>query len=215
MLLERITHFVGSHSRSHHGGIKRVKVEYSQRGGLRYSQMKAYYEWIREKSRAGNMFIKSGDMEWETLHPHLLKVWPHETRAGLKLADTVAGAFFQACDNLDSGPCNSSLAERLSDRMARVPDRMSGQAAGYGVKLIPNFRTAKLSSDQERFFAFTAIRNSGGHRPRLLLRPFRSPRSGDRPVGCQERTLGQGCSACPTKIRTLGFRGSSPVCALF
>lgn len=152
VLLERITNFVASDSLMRFGETKRVKVEYSERGGLRYSQMKAYYEWIRAKSRSGNMYLTAGDIEWATIHPHLLEVHPHQTRAGLKLADTVAGAFFQAADCIESGPCEPRYAILLEDRMARIPDRVGGQIAGYGLKLLPGLRAAKLSSAQEKVF---------------------------------------------------------------
>jgi hypothetical protein len=154
VLLERMTHFVATDSIKRHGEIKRVKVEYSERGGLRYSQMRAYYEWLRPKSRAGNMFLTAGDFEWDTIHPHLLEVHPHQSRAGLKLADTVAGAFFQAADCVESGPCNPGFAKLLKDRMARDPDKFGGQVAGYGVKLMPSFYGAKLTTKQAEIFRF-------------------------------------------------------------
>jgi hypothetical protein len=154
VLLERITLFVAADSMIRYGEVKRVKIEYSERGGLRYGQMAAYYEWLRDKSRADSMFLKAGDLVWETIHSHLLEVWPHETRAGLKLPDTVAGAFFQAADCLDSGPCDSEYAKRLEPRMARVPDIRGGQIAGFGLKLLPGLRAAKLSIKQEEIFRF-------------------------------------------------------------
>jgi hypothetical protein len=154
VLLERMTSFVAAHSREHHGSVKYMKVEFSENGGLRYGQMKAYYEWIREKSRAGNMFLTMGDIEYETLHSLLLEVHPHSARAGLKLADAAAAAFYQACDNIESGPCFPSLAMKLKDRMARVPDALTGRVAGYGVKLLPSLRKAKLTSDQEKIFRY-------------------------------------------------------------
>src|SRR5690606_11139357 len=36
-----------------YGGPRYVKLEFSQRGGLRYSQMRAYYDWIRMKGANG------------------------------------------------------------------------------------------------------------------------------------------------------------------
>lgn len=154
ILLERMTHFVATDSIKRHGSVKYMKVEYSERGGLRYPQMRAYYEYIRPKSRAGNMFLTAGDFQWETIHPHLLEVYPHQSRAGLKLADTVAGAFYQAADFVESGPCNPIFAKLLKDRMARDPDKVGGQIAGYGVKLMPGFGEAKLTSKQAEVFRF-------------------------------------------------------------
>jgi hypothetical protein len=50
VLLERITLFVAADSMARFGEIRHVKVEYSERGGLRYGQMKAYYDLITKKS---------------------------------------------------------------------------------------------------------------------------------------------------------------------
>jgi len=154
VLLERITLFVAADANARFGEPKRVKVEYSERGGLRYGQMKAYYELLRDDSRSGNLFLNQGDLVWETLHPLLLEVWPHQTRAGLKLADTVAGAFFQAADCIDSGPCDPTYAKLLEPRMARVPDVRGGQIAGFGLKLMPSFKTAALTPAQQEIFRY-------------------------------------------------------------
>lgn len=152
LLLERMTNFVAYDSRARYGEVKRVKLEFSENGGLRYGQLKAYYEWIRAKSHAGNMFLTQGDIEYDTIHPLLMDVYAHKDRAGLKLPDTVAGAFYQACDNIESGACNPSYAIKLSGAMAKSPD--THQKAGYGVKLLPGLRKAALSREQERVFRF-------------------------------------------------------------
>jgi hypothetical protein len=154
VLLERITLFVAADSMARFGEVRKVKIEYSERGGLRYAQMKAYYELLRDDSRANNLWLNAGDIAWPTIHPLLLEVWPHQSRAGLKLPDTVAGAFFQAADCLDSGPCNPSWAKLLSPRMARVPDITGGRVSGYGLKLLPGFRKAALTKEQESIFRF-------------------------------------------------------------
>jgi hypothetical protein len=154
VLLERISLFVAADSMARFGEERRVKIEYSERGGLRYGQMKAYYELLRDDSRAHNLWLNAGDLAWTTIHPLLLEVWPHQSRAGLKLPDTVAGAFFQAVDCLDSGPCDQRWAKMLEPRMARVPDTRGGQIAGFGVKLLPGLKQAALLPAQEQIFRF-------------------------------------------------------------
>lgn len=153
LLLERVTHFVDARKPekpSNEGNF--IRVEYSARGGLRYSQMNAYYEWMRQKN--GPPFLPWGSIKWDTLHPNLMKVYPHKDRLGLQLADVVASSFFKACDKYDTGACDTRYAKELQPRMAREPDRPSGDIAGYGVKLLPSMEKAKLDSDQAEIFKF-------------------------------------------------------------
>jgi hypothetical protein len=99
-------------------------------------------------------FLPWGKICWEVMDPRLLYVYPHYEREGLQLADIVASAFFKACDKHDTGACDPQFAKLLSDRMARIPDTTAGQIAGYGLKLLPNFRKAKLDPDQASIFKF-------------------------------------------------------------
>jgi hypothetical protein len=72
----------------------------------------------------------------------------------LQLADIVASAFFKACDKYDTGGCNPEFAKALRDRMAREPDTKTGQISGFGVKLLPSLKKAKLDPDQAEIFRF-------------------------------------------------------------
>jgi Protein of unknown function (DUF3800) len=141
LLLERVTDFVYSASMSRYGESRKVKLEYSERGGLRYSQMHAYYEWLKMKSASGKvaLFVPFGDFQYSVLHPDLMRVYNHTERDGLKLPDIVASAFFKAVDIYQTRACDPSFAKLLTPRMARAPN--TGQIAGYGVKLLPTWRT--------------------------------------------------------------------------
>jgi len=152
LLLERVTDFVDWHSTKEYGEPKKLKVEYSIRGGLSYSQMSAYYEWLRMKGPTKNLFLPWGNLKWSVMDGTLLKVYPHEDRAGLQLADCVASAFFKAADKFSTGSCDPRFAAALKPRMARFRDRPAGLISGYGVKLMPNFKEAKLLSEQEQIF---------------------------------------------------------------
>lgn len=143
VLLERITDFVKADSIKRYGEARRVKLEYSERGGLRYSQMQAYYEWINMKSSGGSLplFLPWGKVHFDVLHHELFEVYRHQLRDGLKLPDIVASAFFKAVDVHDTGACNPEFAKLLAPRMAASP--ATDQIGGYGVKLLPGWR--KLS----------------------------------------------------------------------
>lgn len=147
VLLERVTRFVLRRSWIEYEEPRKLRIEYSARGGLRYSQMHAYYEWLKYKGR--RPFLPWGRIEWEVMHPDLLKVYPHTDREGLQLADAVASAFYKACDKWDTGACDKRYALALRPRMARTA---AGQISGYGVKLLPGFKTARLDKDQQEIF---------------------------------------------------------------
>jgi hypothetical protein len=148
VLLEKVTHFVAADARRRYGEMRRVKLVYSKAGGLRYGQMAAYYEWIRDKRRNDNQVLFWGDLEYETIHSHLLEVRDHRDLPSLALPDAVASAFFKACDKHDTAGCDTTFAKCLAPRMAK----MNGQISGYGVKLLPGWKKAKLDLDQQEIF---------------------------------------------------------------
>lgn len=152
LLLERVTDFVNWKSRREYGEPKKIRIEFSSRGGLSYSQMSAYFRWISYQGE--NTFLRFGKIHWETISYDLLKVYPHYERAGLQLADVVASAFFKAIDKYNTGECDPRFAQILSPRVARFRDCKYEMAAGYGVKLMPSFTRAQLLPEQEEIFRF-------------------------------------------------------------
>ncbi len=154
LLLERVTYFVRQRSLQEHGSVKRVRLEFSERGGLTHASLNTYFEWLRMKSAGGVTFLPLGDLAWDTMHRDLLHVFPHKKRAGLQLSDSVASAFFKACDKYDTGECDPRFARALGARMARDPDKRSGRISGYGVKLMPQFKRAELLREQAAIFRY-------------------------------------------------------------
>jgi hypothetical protein len=154
LLLERITHFVARDSASRFGAPRLLKIVYSERGGISYEQMNAYYTWLKFKDVAGTQVLALGELTWTVMDRRLLEVAAHNDRAGLHFADTVASAFFKACDFRDTGECDPQFAKLLEPRMGRFPDILDGGIAGYGVKIMPSFRGARLTRDQEKIFKF-------------------------------------------------------------
>ncbi|HLY06303.1 MAG TPA: DUF3800 domain-containing protein [Rhizomicrobium sp.] len=151
VILERVTHFVRVKSLADYHEVKKVKLVYSQRGGLSVHEMGEYYDWIQSQSQSDSLFLPWGDLQWDTLSQHLLRVRPHQRVPGLQMADIVASSFFQACDKRDIPRCDNLCAKILEPRMGRFPD-VGGRFSGYGVKLLPNFKAAKLDKDQQHIF---------------------------------------------------------------
>lgn len=154
ILLERITDFALRDSRKHHGSAKKVKFEFSHRGGHRYSQTKAYHWLLKTQARVDQTFLKKRVPKWEVMDYRLIEVYQHRERAGLQLADAVASAFYTAIDNLDTGPCFQAPAEALKTRIA-FEHGSGGEKLlrDYGLVLqpTPDFEVA-ISEDQRAIF---------------------------------------------------------------
>lgn len=149
LLLERVTHWVENKSNADHGATHRVKLVYSERGGLRYSQMNAYYEWLRHKG--DKPFLPLGNLVWDTMDVRLMEVRNHASHDGLKLPDIVASAFFKAIDIHDTHACDPQFAKALGPRMARHPEP-NGKISGYGLKLMPKWGVLKVEDSQREIF---------------------------------------------------------------
>lgn len=153
ILLERVTHFVKTFGDAH-GAPGKLKIVFSERGGLSYSQMNAYYSWLQWRNSTGSQFLRLGDLAWDVMDRSLLEVHPHEGHDGLHFADVAASAFYAAIGKHDMGPCAPEFAKLLQPRMARFPDGQNGLVSGYGLKLLPAFKTARLDADQQEIFKF-------------------------------------------------------------
>lgn len=155
VLLERVTDFVVKNSVRKHGSVQKTKLVFSERGGLRYSQMHAYYEWINMKSVGGKipLFIPWGFVDFRCLHRDLLSVYPHREVPALKMPDIVSSAFFRAIDVLYVPRRDATFARLLRPRMAADP--LSKLISGYGVKLLPNWKALdryNVPSEQREIF---------------------------------------------------------------
>lgn len=152
LLMERVTDYIAWRSVKDHGSLEKVRIEFSNRGGMSYAQLKAYYHWLRNQGE--RTYLRQGRVHWQTLESELLRVYPHQERAGLQLADVVASAFFKACDLHQTSGCDPQFAKLLEPRMARANDRPANPIAGYGVKLMPGFGRADLLDAQAEIYKF-------------------------------------------------------------
>jgi hypothetical protein len=173
LLLERVTHWVKRHSEREYGSTQLLKLVFSERGGLSYSQLNAYYQWLSYKG--DNQFLMDGNMAYDTLNMRLMEVRNHAGHDGLKLPDIVASAFFKAADIHDTGHCDPRFAEALKPRMARAPDQ---QIAGYGLKLMPSFKPLVGKLEPEQLEVFRAY----GYPRQWWQRPMVSGPSNPSPV---------------------------------
>ncbi len=151
LLLERVTDFCERRSLRDYGEPRLVRLEFSRRGGLFYSHFRGYLMWLQQQSKNDALFLKKGDLKWSVMDPmNQVFAYEHGERAGLQLADVVAGAFFQAV-NLNRGVCDPRYAKALSPRMAVSA---AGNAFDYSVKLMPGNYLFRAQGPQREIFDF-------------------------------------------------------------
>lgn len=150
LLLERVTAFCAEHSQKHYGELRRIKIEFSRRGGHRYSQTKAYHYYLHHQHQSAGLYLTKREPVFEMLHTDLMEDHPHQTRAGLQLADAVASAFYQAIDCHGPGQWFIDPAQLLEPVMAKE----NGTAKDFGTTLFPAPFKAKLTPDQQQVFRF-------------------------------------------------------------
>ncbi|MGV2071643.1 DUF3800 domain-containing protein [Agrobacterium vitis] len=150
ILIERVTDWCFRYATRHSLTRRHVKFVFSQSGGHSYSQTAAYHELLRYQSRGNTAKLAKYTPRWEVMSFKLVENYPHSKRAGLQLADVVASAFYQAIDNLDTGPCDPRFAIALEDRMAL---NSRNEHRDYSVVLQPTPDwTADISEDQRAIF---------------------------------------------------------------
>ncbi len=151
LLLERVTAYCTGRTIHDYGECKPIKVEFSERGGHRYSQTAAYQYYLRHQQQGGRIYLTRREPVTAMLAWDLMAAYPHETRAGLQLADFVASAFYQAIDCGGPGAWNIEPAKAL----AQIMPKEAGATRDFGVALFPTPPwKADLSPDQKRIFEF-------------------------------------------------------------
>lgn len=149
LLLERVTQFCEARTMQDYGKRKLIKVEFSERGGHRYSQTAAYSYYLAQQQQGGQVYLKKREpvmkmLDWSLMEPH-----PHGDRAGLQLSDFVASAFYQAIDCLGPGKWDLEPAKSIQPIMGKE----QGIQRDFGVALFPTPPwKAKLTADQRQIF---------------------------------------------------------------
>ena len=151
--MEKVTNYAAWHSLKTYGGVKKIKFEFSERGGVRYDELSSYFKVLQQNDEQGTQTAAYDTINWSTVDHDLIRVFPHTRRAGLIMPDIVASSFYMACDKHERGlPCDPKPAVRLMPRMALRNDNRSSSCAGFGVKLMPSGRRADLDGDQTVIF---------------------------------------------------------------
>lgn len=159
LLLERVTEFCDQRTPPELRGKHKIRIVFSRRGGMKYIDFKNYLDKIERQSRVGRLVIDSGDLCWSLIDKDEIFALDHKSRAGLQLADIVAGAFYQAVENNRPANCDPRFAKLLKPRVAL--QSTSSNPIGYGIKTMPNLHEMKISAEQREIFEFYGYNKKG------------------------------------------------------
>lgn len=148
LLFERFSQFCERRNeRAKTPGLK-VRVEFSRRSDLNYSEFTSYLSriWAQEKP-----FLKKRVPRWSVIDFQQIHSFDHRTRAGMQLADVAASAFYNAVNRDGIAVPNAEFAELLRPRIWS----RNGIWFDEGFKVFPYpLRFPNLSADQKRVFQF-------------------------------------------------------------
>ena len=133
VLLERVTEFVMDDSIRRFERPRHVRIVFSERGGVRYSQSTAYMDILANQARSGTTVLDAREIKWQVVHPKLICAEPHTKSAGCQLADVVASSFRYAADTNGIRDQTVHYAKALEKRMWTK----QGVIAYHGVTLLP------------------------------------------------------------------------------
>jgi hypothetical protein len=150
LLLERVTSYCRDDALSHDRPIGKVRIVFSNNGGLSYPQLRVYFDRLRDQSRSKNLWLPKGDLAWDVYDRRLVGVQEHDRVAGLQLADACASAFYQALETTPGLPLRPNPARALKPIIARK----SGSRWDFGLKMMPYLRPGMLPDAQLEFLNF-------------------------------------------------------------
>lgn len=154
LLLERVTEFCEAQIPDERRDKDKLRIIFSRRGGLTYKDFEDYLWKLRWQSRAGTLWLNYKDLKWSVIDFDEIRVLDHKQRAGLQLADVVAGAFFEAVERNRGSveACDPSYAQALKPILARRP--VTNSLLGFGIKPIPLPAWMNLTPEQKAVFNF-------------------------------------------------------------
>ncbi|TAL77319.1 MAG: DUF3800 domain-containing protein [Beijerinckiaceae bacterium] len=136
LLLEQVTNFIGQKTFIDYNQTTKVRVEFSDRGGLDIRQFRNYFDYLRDQSATGSLYLDKYDLDWSVVDTKEMHSFANKERAGLQLADTVASAFYSGLEKTSEATPNAEYAKLLERRMARDDSR---RILDCGVKIMPKW----------------------------------------------------------------------------
>jgi len=152
LLLERVTEYCAKEPRPHgRNADNKLRIIFSRRGGLKYIDFERYMAKLYLQSRLNAHVLDYKDLTWSVFDDEEVRVLDHVERAGLQLADVVAGAFYQAVELNRGGQadCDPSYAKLLKPL---IHYKGFGWYLGVGLKPMPALHEMDLVEAQKAIF---------------------------------------------------------------
>lgn len=150
LLLERVTEFCYRRTMDDYGECRKVRIEFSERGGVKIDEVKNYYRYLKDQTELGMLYLNEFNLAWPVVDTEQMFMYPNRMRAGLQLADSVSSSFFQALERTNEGIVRTECAKLLHNRICT----RNGKRYGFGMKVMPTWIPAKLPDDQREIIDF-------------------------------------------------------------
>ena len=122
-------------------GDGRVKITFSRRGGMSYSDFKIYLSQLRQASN------DAARIHWPVIDIDAVEAHDHSRLAALQLADIAASTFLAAVEYDRYGNCES----RYSEIIRPVVYRRGDQYIDYGIKFLPDIEFCEICAKRSVF----------------------------------------------------------------
>lgn len=136
-LLERISWICRDHRSNVPEGNGRVKIIFSRRGGMSYSDFRGYMKHLKNSGECSSV-------HWPIIDIDAIEAKDHSTDAGLQLADCGASATASAFEPDRYGNCESQYLHTIRDL---IYERGSNYLS-YGMKFHPSNNEVPLDAQQ-------------------------------------------------------------------
>jgi len=132
ILLERVTATVAKTSVNVFGGKRKMRIAIAKTGAIRYSETKAYIEYLRHQTRNGTTYLKAGAIDHEVLDIWQIDEVRASTVEGCQLADIVASAFYNALN-----PKAKHMVLEPAEALRPILATRHGRVSRHGLQLLP------------------------------------------------------------------------------
>jgi len=136
-LFERLSWYCRDHKTRHDIGDGSTEIIFSNRSGMSYDDLKAYFETLKKQTSLSDVRI-----EWTVIKPDQIVAFTAGRRMGLQIADAVASSFYYAVQVSRYGFTEDRYAQILKP----IVYNRDGQFIGYGVKFWPRGVDEKLKT---------------------------------------------------------------------
>lgn len=142
-LLERASAECARWSRPAFGEMRPIRIIFSRRKELSYSQIGAYLAKLKVERHDRGYFNNKGRIDWSVVNVFNVESRKHKDEVGLQIADCAASAVFRSLDQAWFGDVRSYM-HLLEPRLIRN----TATPWDYGFKLLPDNFHGPLSGDQ-------------------------------------------------------------------